>query len=148
MPRADGYHLPTGTVFVHQALDGARAGQLPSEGSHVMDPRHAVLFEPVQIGPKQLRNRFYQAPHCSGFGSEKAGTQARFRGTKAEGGWAAVCTEFCSIGPGSDSWPHISARLWDEDDVRNLSLMFVAELLLKVSELWQLRQWTWMFNWV
>jgi dimethylamine/trimethylamine dehydrogenase len=42
---------------------------------------------------------------------------------KAEGGWAAVCTEFCSIGPVSDSWPHISARLWDEDDVRNLSVM-------------------------
>jgi dimethylamine/trimethylamine dehydrogenase len=87
------------------------------------DPRHAILFEPFRIGPKELRNRFYQVPHCSGFGSEKPGTQARHRGMKAEGGWAAVCTEFCSIGPGSDSWPHISARLWDENDVRNLSLM-------------------------
>jgi dimethylamine/trimethylamine dehydrogenase len=87
------------------------------------DPRHAILFEPVRIGPKELRNRFYQVPHCSGFGSRKPGTQARFRGMKAEGGWAAVCTEFCSIGPVSDSWPHISARLWDEDDVRNLSVM-------------------------
>jgi dimethylamine/trimethylamine dehydrogenase len=87
------------------------------------DPRHAILFEPVRIGPKQLRNRFYQVPHCSGFGSHKPGTQARHRGMKAEGGWAAVCTEFCSIGPVSDSWPHISARLWDDDDVRNLSVM-------------------------
>ena len=35
------------------------------------DPRHDILFEPVQIGPKTLRNRFYQVPHCTGFGSEK-----------------------------------------------------------------------------
>jgi hypothetical protein len=33
-----------------------------------MDPRHAILFEPVRIGPKTLPNRFYQAPHASGFG--------------------------------------------------------------------------------
>jgi dimethylamine/trimethylamine dehydrogenase len=57
------------------------------------DPRHDILFEPVQIGPKTLRNRFYQVPHCTGFGSEKPLSQARFRGMKAEGGWAAVCTE-------------------------------------------------------
>ena len=57
------------------------------------DPRHDILFEPVRIGPKTLRNRFYQVPHCTGFGSEKPGSQARFRGMKAEGGWAAVCTE-------------------------------------------------------
>ena len=27
------------------------------------DPRHDILFEPVQIGCKTLRNRFYQSPH-------------------------------------------------------------------------------------
>jgi 2,4-dienoyl-CoA reductase-like NADH-dependent reductase (Old Yellow Enzyme family) len=27
------------------------------------DPRHDNLFEPIQIGPKTLRNRFYQVPH-------------------------------------------------------------------------------------
>jgi dimethylamine/trimethylamine dehydrogenase len=42
---------------------------------------------------------------------------------KAEGGWAAVNTEFCSIHPSSDSRPLVSARLWDDDDARNLSLM-------------------------
>jgi NADH:flavin oxidoreductase / NADH oxidase family len=31
-----------------------------------MDPNHEILFEPVRIGPKTLRNRFYQVPHCSG----------------------------------------------------------------------------------
>lgn len=29
------------------------------------DPRHNVLFEPITIGPKTLRNRFYQVPHCT-----------------------------------------------------------------------------------
>jgi dimethylamine/trimethylamine dehydrogenase len=58
-----------------------------------MDPNHEILFEPVQIGPKTLRNRFYQVPHCSGFGTEKPWTQAAHRAVKAEGGWAAVCTE-------------------------------------------------------
>ena len=65
------------------------------------DPRHDILFEPVRIGPKTLRNRFYQVPHCTGFGVEKPWTQAAFRGMKAEGGWAAVCTEYCSINPES-----------------------------------------------
>ena len=40
-------------------------------GPMARDPRHDILFEPVQIGPKTLRNRFYQVPHCTGFGSEK-----------------------------------------------------------------------------
>jgi len=50
------------------------------------DPRHDVLFEPVTIGPKTLRNRFFAVPHSNGFGSHKPESQARFRGTKAEGG--------------------------------------------------------------
>ena len=87
------------------------------------DPRHDVLFEPLQIGPKTLRNRFYQVPHCTGFGSEKPGSQALFRGMKAEGGWAAVCTEEALVSPDSDYAPVVSQRVWDEDDVRNLALM-------------------------
>src|SRR5436309_356888 len=43
------------------------------------DPRHDVLFEPVRIGPKVLRNRFYQVPHCTGFGTDKPGAQAACR---------------------------------------------------------------------
>ena len=52
------------------------------------DPKYDILFEPIQIGPKTLRNRFYQVPHCNGAGSEKPGMQAYNRGMKAEGGWA------------------------------------------------------------
>ena len=49
------------------------------------DPRHDILFEPIQIGPKVMKNRFYQVPHCNGFGSEKPFSQAYFRALKAEG---------------------------------------------------------------
>jgi dimethylamine/trimethylamine dehydrogenase len=87
------------------------------------EARHDVLFEPVTIGCKTLRNRFYQVPHCTGFGVEKPWTQAAFRGMKAEGGWAAVCTEYCSISAESDESPYVSARLWDDEDMRALSLM-------------------------
>jgi dimethylamine/trimethylamine dehydrogenase len=88
-----------------------------------VDPNHEILFEPVQIGPKMLRNRFYQVPHCSGFGTEKPWTQAAHRGMKAEGGWAAVCTEYAPFSPESDEAPLIAARFWDEDDMRALRLM-------------------------
>ena len=87
------------------------------------DPKYDILFEPIQIGPKTLRNRFYQVPHCNGAGSEKPGMQAYNRGMKAEGGWAAVCTEYCSIHPESDDTSRVSARIWDEGDVRNLAAM-------------------------
>ena len=88
-----------------------------------MQERYAPLFEPIQIGPKRLANRFYQVPHCMGAGSERPGMQAAFRATKAEGGWAAVSTEYCSVSPESDDTPRVSARLWDDEDVRNLAAM-------------------------
>ncbi len=87
------------------------------------DPKHDILFEPLRIGPKTLRNRFYQVPHCCGFGTEKPLHQAHFRAMKAEGGWAAVCTEYCAVSPDSDETPFISARLWDDDDLRALAVM-------------------------
>ena len=90
------------------------------------NPRHDVLFEPIEIGPKTLRNRFYQAPHCTSFGSDVPGAQAYLRAMKAEGGWAAINTEFCSVHPSSDSLPLVSARLWDDADIERLAL--TAEL--------------------
>jgi dimethylamine/trimethylamine dehydrogenase len=87
------------------------------------DPRYDVLFEAVRIGPKTMRNRFYQTPHCTGFGSDLPATQAYHRAVKAEGGWAVVNTEWCSIHPESDEKPAGGARLWDDTDLRNLSLM-------------------------
>lgn len=87
------------------------------------DPRHDILFEPVPIGPKTMRNRFYQSPHCTSFGAEVPSAHAYLRGMKAEGGWAATNTEFCSVHPSSDSRPLISSRLWDEQDAINLKPM-------------------------
>ena len=90
------------------------------------DPRHDVLFEPITIGPKVLRNRFYQVPHCTGFGTEKPWSQAAFRGMKAEGGWAAVCTEYAPVSADSDTMPFVSSRFWDDGDAENLALMCAA----------------------
>jgi len=87
------------------------------------DPRHDILFEPVSIGPKILRNRFYQVPHCSGFGEVKPHSQAELRATKAEGGWAAVSTEYAPVSIESDESPAIGARMWDADDAANLGIL-------------------------
>jgi len=87
-----------------------------------MDSRHAILFEPVRIGPKTLPNRFYQVPHASGFGSGKPRTQAAFRAIKAEGGWGGVCVEYAPVSPDSDDLPAVSAEIWDDRDARALGL--------------------------
>ncbi len=84
----------------------------------ITDP-YAILFEPVKVGPKTMRNRFYKAPHCTGFGAERPGAQAAIRGIAAEGGWAVVNTESCSIHPSTDEFPLASGRLWDADDAAN-----------------------------
>jgi dimethylamine/trimethylamine dehydrogenase len=87
------------------------------------DPKYDILFEPIRIGPKTLKNRFYQVPHCIGAGSDRPGTQAAFRGMKAEGGWGGVCTEACSIDHEADTSPNTLASLWDEGDIINLRHM-------------------------
>jgi dimethylamine/trimethylamine dehydrogenase len=87
------------------------------------DSKYDILFQPVRIGPQIMRNRFYKAPHCSTFGVERPASHAHFRGVGAEGGWAVVNTEYCSIHPSSESYPFTEARLWDDDDVRRLSLV-------------------------
>ena len=86
------------------------------------DPRHDILFEPVEIGPKTLRNRFYQVPHCTGFGIGKPSSQAHHRAMKAEGGWAAVCTEYAAVSPDSDEAPYAGA-VWDDGDCAPHRLM-------------------------
>lgn len=88
------------------------------------DSRYDILFEPVQIGPKTMRNRFYQTPHADGLNSQYPGAEARFRSTKAEGGWAVVNTGMTSIAPEYDHSGHeVVSRLWDDSDVRNWSRM-------------------------
>jgi dimethylamine/trimethylamine dehydrogenase len=87
------------------------------------NPRYDILFEPVQIGPVTAKNRFYQVPHCSGMGYQLPRSVAAMRGVKAEGGWAVVNTEYCSIHPTSDDTPFITAKIWDQNDVRAHAVM-------------------------
>jgi dimethylamine/trimethylamine dehydrogenase len=87
------------------------------------DPRYDILFEPVKIGPKTARNRFYQVPHCTGMGHVMPRAEAAMRGVKAEGGWAVVSTQECDIHPSSDILPFPEARLWDDRDLPGLALM-------------------------
>ena len=81
------------------------------------NPRYDILFEPVQIGPKTARNRFYQVPHCNGMGHGHPSTLAAMRGVKAEGGWAVISTEEVEIHPSSDMSPYNEGRLWDDKDM-------------------------------
>ena len=88
--------------------------------------RYDVLFEPVRIGPKVAKNRFYQVPHASGMTNAAPHARAAFRGMKAEGGWGVVCTGACSVAPSSDDSPFPFATMWDETDVRSHALMTEA----------------------
>ncbi len=87
------------------------------------DPRYDILFEPIRIGPVTAKNRFYQVPHCTGSGWERPRTLAGLREIKAEGGWAVVNTEYCSVHPASDDTPYPSASLWDKGDIKAHALM-------------------------
>ena len=85
--------------------------------------QYDILFEPVQIGPKTAKNRFYQVPHCNGMGHRFPRAMAEMRGVKAEGGWGVVCTEECSIHPTSDLSPATLMRIWDDSDLPVHELM-------------------------
>ncbi|RYC05338.1 dimethylamine/trimethylamine dehydrogenase [Nocardioides alpinus] len=84
---------------------------------------HKILFEPVAIGPKILRNRFYNVPHGTAYGVLRPSTWASYRAVRAEGGWAAVSAEFSSVGPSSDEFPLHSSDIWDDEDGRRHKLM-------------------------
>ena len=81
------------------------------------DPRYDILFEPVPIGPKQAKNRFYQPGHCNGMGRLRPHGHARMREVKAEGGWAVINTEHCGIHPSAEMFPEPVMTLWDERDI-------------------------------
>ncbi|MFZ9949892.1 MAG: NAD(P)-binding protein [Gemmobacter sp.] len=88
--------------------------------------RHAVLFEPVRIGPKIAKNRFYQVPHCNGGGYRDPSAVIEMRRTKAEGGWGVIFTEQTEIHPTSEITPFIEQRLWDDRDIPALARMAEA----------------------
>ncbi|MBI3164008.1 MAG: FAD-dependent oxidoreductase [Chloroflexi bacterium] len=88
-----------------------------------MTSRYDILFQPIQIGPVTAPNRFYQVPHCNGFGWRMPKSMAAMRGIKAEGGWGVVCTEETEIHHTSDLSPYFEGRIWDDDDISTWQLM-------------------------
>ncbi len=84
------------------------------------DPRYDVLFTPMKIGPKIAKNRFYQVPHCNAMGYTEHHGDIAHRRMKAEGGWAVICTEQCSIHPTSCAAPYGERRLWNDDYAEQL----------------------------
>jgi dimethylamine/trimethylamine dehydrogenase len=82
-----------------------------------MPSRYDILFQPIKIGPVTAPNRFYQAPHCNGFGWRMPKGMAAMRGMKAEGGWGVVCTEETEIHHTSDLSPFFEGRIWSDDDI-------------------------------
>jgi dimethylamine/trimethylamine dehydrogenase len=88
-----------------------------------MNNPYDILFETVRIGPVIAPNRFYQVPHCNGFGHRMPQGMAAMRGMKAEGGWGVVCTEEVEIHHSSDLSPYFEGRLWNDGDIPTLALM-------------------------
>jgi len=88
-----------------------------------MNSPYDILFETVRIGPVTAPNRFYQVPHCNGFGHRMPQSMAAMRGMKAEGGWGVVCTEETEIHHTSDLSPYFEGRIWDDEDIPTLKLM-------------------------
>src|ERR1700747_707345 len=69
-----------------------------------MDARHAILFEPVRIGPKTPPHTVCQGP------------------PPAEGGWGGVCVWYAPASRDSDEIPAIGADIWDDQDAEALGM--------------------------
>ena len=90
------------------------------------DSRYDILFDPMRIGPKLAKNRFYQVPHCNGGGYRDPSAAAEMRRTKAEGGWGVIFTEQTEIHPSSEITPFIEQHLWEDKDIPALAAMAEA----------------------
>lgn len=88
-----------------------------------MTSRYDILFQPIKLGPVTAPNRFYQVPHCNGFGYRMPKGMAAMRGMKAEGGWGVVCTEETEIHHTGDLSPFFEGRIWSDDDIPTWQLM-------------------------
>jgi dimethylamine/trimethylamine dehydrogenase len=91
-----------------------------------MNSRYDILFQPIRIGSVTAPNRFYQVPHCNGFGWRMPQGLSAMRGIKAEGGWGVVNTEEVEIHHSSDLSPYFEGRLWNDDDMPALQIMTEA----------------------
>ncbi len=90
---------------------------------NIMTSPFSLLFQPLRIGPVTAPNRFYQVPHCNGFGHRMPRGHAAMRSVKAEGGWGVVCTEEVEIHHTTDLSPFFEGRLWDEADIPAYALI-------------------------
>lgn len=91
-----------------------------------MKSKYDILFDPIRIGPVTAPNRFFQVPHCNGFGYRMPRGLATMRGLKAEGGWGVVTTEEVEIHHTSDIAPYFEGRIWNDQDIPGLALMVDA----------------------
>ncbi len=76
--------------------------------------QYDTLFEPVQIGPKTAKNRFYQVPHCNGMGHRFPRALAEMRGVKAEGGWGGRVQHYLRLHPLQDRVDQYLERAYGE----------------------------------
>ena len=104
---------------------GRHGGPAPPPGR---EARHDVLFEPVAIGPKVLKNRFYGVPYNPGFGPGKPRANLSHRAAQAEGGWAAVCTGVLSVARDFEA-NRLVETFWDDSE-----LPFLRRLVERVHE--------------
>jgi dimethylamine/trimethylamine dehydrogenase len=88
------------------------------------EARHDILLEPVEIGPKTLRNRFYGVPYDFAAPFSAQG-HARQRAVEAEGGWSAVFTGVTSVSPDFEVLPIVD-HLWGDADLPALELVCTA----------------------
>lgn len=91
-----------------------------------MPSKYDILFDPVKIGPVISPNRFFQVPHCNGYGYRMPRGLATMRGLKAEGGWGVISTEEVEIHHTSDIAPYFEGHIWSEKDIPGLALMVDA----------------------
>ena len=87
-------------------------------------PRHDILFQPLKVGPRTLKNRFYGVPYGYGAGDSKPLSHIRHREVEAEGGWAVVNTGVTATSV--DFEGHSMERLQSEDNVVVLAAMVEA----------------------
>jgi len=90
------------------------------------DSRYDILFEPIQIGPVKMKNRFYVAPHADSFGMGKMDEMIAYRKARAEGGWGAVCTGETMIHETSDHAPFLCTRLSSDEFIEPMSRLTSA----------------------
>lgn len=74
-----------------------------------------ALFEPIALGPLELKNRIYQPPHCTGM--QNTEQNAKFRASKARGGFGFLIQEATAIHPSGDQRPRPLPAIWEEGTV-------------------------------